>query len=266
MKLTEKYRPKDISEFIGDVEKVKEAEKYVKSKFPVILCGPPGIGKTSAGYLIARKLGMKVAESNLSDNRKTTDLKRLSNDLKTHKLIPTLFLLDEIDGVENQQELYNAIKDTKNPVLMTANDKYRLSSGLKKYCKFLEMYPPFQGEVAKLMKRIADSEGIKDVQFTKISRDVRSSINATFYKGDFVDTEPNEFELTKDAFKENIVSSIDPAWLMDNVHEFYHGIDVYNTLKYIRYMIETEDPIYIKCFEKSKSGKPHYPNFLRHRA
>jgi len=263
MKITEKYRPKSISAFVGDIDKVKEAEKYAKSKFPVILCGDPGIGKTSAAYIIAKKLDYIVVESNMSDARIASDLDRLGASLRTNKLVPTLFLLDEVDGVKNQKKLCDIIKSSKHPIILTANDKYKLGSELKRYCKLIELKPPQLGEVARLIRYIADSENIKDVSFDNISRDIRASINASFYNGDLEETEPNDFECTVDAFKENKVSSIDPIWLVDNVHMFYHGMDVYNNLKKLRYMIETNDPVFIRTLSKSNRGKPRYPNFAR---
>jgi len=263
MNITEKYRPTKISDFLGEKEKVEEAEEYIKSKFPVILCGNPGIGKTSAAYIIANDLGYSVSESNMSDSRTTADLKSLQSSLTTQKLIPTIFLLDEIDGIQNQNQLYELIKKTKHPIIMTANDKFRISQKLKRYCKFIEMYPPNAGEIVNRIKKIAKEENITDVSYENISRDVRASINAAFNKGVIQDETPNNFELTNCAFKENMVSNIDPIWLLDSIHEFYHGMDLYDTIKKIRFMVMTGDPIFISTFKRSTSGKSKYPNYLR---
>jgi len=263
VKLVEKYRPKLISEMIGQIEKFEEAREYIKSNFPVILCGRPGIGKTTAAYAIANELNLSVSETNMSDARTTDELKRIGNTLASSTIIPTLFLLDEVDGVRNHKLLEKIIKNSMNPVIMTANEKMKLGMSLKKYCKFIEVYPPNTGEIAKLIKKIAKSEGITEFDYSRISRDVRSSINATFGKSNPSEEEINDFERTKLAFKERMVSSIEPIWLLDNVHNFYHGIDVYRSIQLIQYMIETGDPIFISSFPESVSGKPTFPNFLR---
>jgi len=266
MKLTEKYRPTKYDELIGDVETIKGLETFVKNSFPVILCGDPGIGKTTSVYVIANELGYFVSESNMSDARTSGDLHKLGQELKTNKFVPTLFLLDEIDGVSNQSLLLDVIKDSKHPIMMTANDKYKLSPSLKKYCKFFELKNPNPSEVVALVKRIAKSENITNISFRSISSDVRASINAAFRNGCSYDDDSNDFNDTSLAFKENVVSSVDPIWLLDNVNNFYHGIDVYDTIKKISYIVDTMDPIFITTFKKAKSGTPSYPNFIRRKS
>jgi len=263
MNLTEKYRPKTLDEFIGDVEKFREAKKYIESNFPVILCGNPGSGKTSAAFAIANELGYSVSETNMSDARKTADLEEIGNSLKRDTMIPTLFLLDEIDGISNQKQLKKILKETRSPVIMTANDNLKIDMTLKKYCKFIKIYSPKSGEIVKLIKEISKKEGIKEVSYEHINRDVRSSINSAFNASKNYDEEINDFELVNKAFKENERSMIDPIWLLDNVHEYYHGMDVYDTITKIRYMLETGDSVFIETFNRTRSGKPKYPNFLR---
>ena len=91
------------------------------------------------------------------------------------------------------------------------------------------------------------------------------SINSAFHNAHNYEADPNDFQLTTEAFKENSVSEVDPVWLLDNVHDFYHGLDVYDTIKKIQYIIETGDSIYISTFKTARSGKVKYPNFARRR-
>jgi DNA polymerase III delta prime subunit len=265
MNLVKKYVPKDLDTFIGDKESLNEALAYTKSKFPVIVVGDPGIGKTSGGHVIANLLGYTVSLTNMSDERTSESFSRLSSSLQSNQFTPTLFILDEIDGVSNQEPLLNALKTAKNPVYMTANDKYKISASLKKFCKVIEMKPPSVVDVAKHIKKIAELENITDYSFDAISSDVRASITATFAKSSLYEKEQNDFDLTQEAFKNQKISNIDPIWLIDNVHEFYFGMDVYDTLKILQYMVETEDPIFISTLKKCDYGKAKYPNFLRRR-
>ena len=54
----EKYRPSDFSEIVGQEDIVTRLKAFVKQKnMPHLLfAGPPGVGKTSAALVIAKKL------------------------------------------------------------------------------------------------------------------------------------------------------------------------------------------------------------------
>ena len=71
----EKYRPKKLSQVIGHSHIVKRLEAFVKSKnIPhLMLCGPAGVGKTSALLAMARELfGENLRESFLELNASVT--------------------------------------------------------------------------------------------------------------------------------------------------------------------------------------------------
>src|SRR2546428_222588 len=73
MMWSEKYRPKNILEMIGN-EEAKESfvnwlGKWIKGTKPLLLIGPPGIGKTTISLLGAKQFGYDMIGLNASDVR-----------------------------------------------------------------------------------------------------------------------------------------------------------------------------------------------------
>jgi len=70
---SEKYRPQIISDMVGNEEaRAAITEWFVKWKKgtkPLLLVGPPGIGKTTIAYLVANQFGYDMIGLTASDVR-----------------------------------------------------------------------------------------------------------------------------------------------------------------------------------------------------
>ena len=75
-----------------------------QKKLMCLLAGPPGVGKTSAAHVVARKFGLRVVEINASDNRNSAHLRKIIEStclLRSSNNQRQMLLVEEIDGAYN---------------------------------------------------------------------------------------------------------------------------------------------------------------------
>jgi len=132
---TEKYRPEDLEEMVGNDESRSKLQLWLRKWKPgaraALLVGPPGTGKTTTVHLVARKLGLVLVELNASDTRTKEKLsKKIGEAISSTSLFggKSLIFLDEVDGLAGRADygaidfIKAAVKASENPVVMAAND------------------------------------------------------------------------------------------------------------------------------------------------
>ena len=197
MMWSEKYRPKHILDLIGNEEArklfVEWFAKWKKGVKPLLLVGPPGIGKTTMANLSAKHFGYDLISLNASDVRNKKNIQEILQPVLGNKSVlglPMIFI-DEVDGIHGRSDyggveaLINILKESTVPIILAANN--HSSDKMKKIKKsvttielrplsprllLLHMNTILQKENAKispgkLMKLITDSNG-----------DIRSMINS----------------------------------------------------------------------------------------
>ncbi|KAA0061743.1 replication factor C subunit 1 [Cucumis melo var. makuwa] len=232
---TEKYRPKVPNDIIGNQSLVKQlhdwlahwnenfldvgSKKKVKkasdsgAKKAVLLCGGPGIGKTTSAKLVSQMLGFEAIEVNASDNRGKSDAKiqkgiggsnansikeLISNESlhfkmdqpKHHK---TVLIMDEVDGMSagdrgGVADLIASIKMSKIPIICICNDRYsqKLKS-LVNYCLILSFRKPTKQQMAKRLIQVANAEGLQVNEIAleelaeRVNGDMRMALNQLQY-------------------------------------------------------------------------------------
>jgi replication factor C large subunit len=173
---TKKYEPKSAAEVAGQRSAVLAVQNFVQQyprvrKRALLLFGPTGVGKTEIVKAIANQMNLELIELNASDYRNADAIKTvLMPAVQQMSLFGTkkLILVDEIDGLSGQQDrggvaaIIDVVKESKFPILMTANDAYsdKLKS-LRKECDLVELKPLTDAEIVAALKDIAAREGVK---------------------------------------------------------------------------------------------------------
>lgn len=216
---TEKYRPKQLSDVVGNEEQIAEVKKWAhefernKVQKPILLHGPPGVGKTASARALANEFKWTLIETNASDLRDPANLKKLLgvqgrglfNDRR-------VFLLDEIDGAFDRgevPELMNVLKNATQPIILTANDIWdKHLANVRPLCKAIELKKVNYRTIANLLTCISQSEKmeIDKIQIEAIAKgsngDVRSAITDLQSGGiSSRDRETNVFEAVRIVFK-----------------------------------------------------------------
>ena len=170
-----KYNPEKVSEIVGQAPAVMETMQFLRDfpnvrKKALLLFGPPGVGKTAIVHAICASDDVELVELNASDFRNKESVENiLGNAARQASLFGgrKIILVDEIDGISGQQDrggvlaITNIIKETKFPIIITANDAYedKLKT-LRTYCQLVELKGINLGEIIKKLEEICQKEGI----------------------------------------------------------------------------------------------------------
>ena len=197
MMWSEKYRPQNISDMIGNEDArssfVEWLTKWRKGTKPILLVGPPGIGKTTISNLAAEMFGYDMIGLNASDVRsksRITDV--LSPVLGNISVLgsPMIFV-DEVDGIHGRADyggteaLIKILKEPTVPIVLAANsDVSDKMKSIKKTVKTI-YFRPLPPRLLRLhLENILKKEGEKLSPGSLIKiigesqGDIRSMINS----------------------------------------------------------------------------------------
>ena len=173
MELLERARPLTLSDLAGLDTLCKDASMWKETTFPqaLLFAGPPGTGKTSAAYVIARLMleedfgPMNFIESNASDDR---GIDFIRNELKFSMrskgigVSRKVILLDEADGLTPQaQDAMRQLieKHSSNALLiLTCNDMQKIRPAIRSRCSVYTFKPVSPADGAARLQSLIEQE------------------------------------------------------------------------------------------------------------
>lgn len=281
--LVEKYFPKNFSEIKGQQALVKDILAWINTwgseKKALLIYGPPGSGKTTMVKVLAKELGYDLIELNASDKRDQTALNRIVGNAASSKTLfgyKKIILLDEADNIHGKEDfggakaLLEIIKNTQNPIILTANSYWEVSQAIRENCKLVQFKRLQSRTVFARLKEIAFAEGIDadEKVLLKIAEqsggDMRAAINDLDSLGKNIamgdeklvgsrDTEASIFEALSKLYTSNTIDvrkeffNIDKKpdelllWIDENTPKAYKGKDLLNSMNFI-----SKSDIYLK--------------------
>ena len=154
MMWVESSRPRTVEELIGNEEArlaiIKWLAEWVIGSKPLLLLGPPGVGKTTVVQALSFQFDYDLIEMNASDTRnREILLNRIIPAFKNTSLLQKkmLLFLDEVDGISGRQDiggieyLVSVLKAPTIPVIMAANSRDTKIRDLAKISKVIEFEP-----------------------------------------------------------------------------------------------------------------------------
>jgi DNA polymerase III delta prime subunit len=164
----EKYRPNDLTTFIGNEQLKQIISQYINNNDPInmLFYGPPGSGKTTLAKLIVNNIECDYLFLNASDERGIDTIRdkvqgfASSASFKPIKIV----ILDEADflTIQAQASLRNIIETYSRTTrfILTCNYLERIIDPLQSRCQVLKITPPSKKEVAMHVADILEKENI----------------------------------------------------------------------------------------------------------
>ena len=152
---TDKYRPQSFAQVVGYNKEKQIIQKWIADwkagnpQKPLLLIGPPGIGKTTFALIIAKEFSEYI-ELNASDKRSQDAIKSTVGESSSSRSLfgeeYKLIIMDEVDGIHGTNDrggvraIGEIIKNSKHPMILMANDFYskRLQT-IKPKCIVIKM-------------------------------------------------------------------------------------------------------------------------------
>ncbi|HDQ59953.1 MAG TPA: replication factor C small subunit [Candidatus Woesearchaeota archaeon] len=172
---TEKYRPKKLSDVIGQKEIVEKLKAFVSQKnMPHLLfAGPAGTGKTTCALAVAREFygdnwRDSILELNASDERGIDTIRTKVKDFARTKPLSgapfKIVILDEADALtkDAQHALRRTMENYTNTCrfILDCNFSSKILIPIQSRCAIFKFKPLTKEDVAEYILTVSKAEGL----------------------------------------------------------------------------------------------------------
>jgi putative ATPase len=271
--LADRMRPENLKDFFGQEEIVGKdslLKKAIESdQLPsMILWGPPGSGKTTLAFIVAKKTKSDFIQiSAVTSGIK--DLKEIIAKAQENKRfkVPTILFIDEIHRWNKKQQdalLPHVEKGTITLIgATTENPSFEVVSALLSRCRVFVLKSLETDQLVKILKNaIKDKKkGLGDLELkvalpvlkilaSMSNGDARTALNVLDYSVSLAQDKKITKELVKEAFQKSYLmydkNGEEHYNIISALHKSMRGSDPDAALYWLARMLEAgEDPLYI---------------------
>jgi replication factor C subunit 1 len=257
---TSKYRPHNLSDFIGNQQAIQPFIKWllnwdgkIKKTKCALISGVNGIGKSLLVDLIVKKHDYHMIHISIDDERDKdymiNTIKPLLGSKRTFSGQENILVVSDIDTSGGDygfiSSLVECIKDTQIPVICICDDRYCQNiKPILAYCFDIKLSKPSYKDVYPLIYKVVTSEKIKiskskvDKLYEQSNGDIRYILNSLQLGNiDKCDTQKNIqssniFDTTGKLFNMDI--DINDKW-----HIYWMAHDIHPLLIHENYIAST---------------------------
>ncbi|MHC1605027.1 MAG: replication factor C large subunit [Candidatus Methanofastidiosia archaeon] len=190
---TQEFTPKKFCDIHGQNKPIKEIMAWINTwpnnKKALLIYGNPGTGKTASIYVIKNEMKIDLIELNTSDIRNYDSISKIVGNAATSRPLfksKKIILIDEVDNIKGKADFGGAralakiIKITQNPIILIANDPYKISPSIKNICGIIRFNTLKPVSIKNNLEKIAKKAGINVTPeaLETIARDSKGDMRA----------------------------------------------------------------------------------------